>query len=222
MQYRDSEGRERREETSSMGAVFITDPVAGVRFTLHPETRTAEKGATGPTERIFTTTGGGNVFYYASERGVAVKGTGEASPLSVVIRGTQADVAQPLAIATAGRLATGGNDAKTEQLGNMFIEGVQAQGTRTTTTIPAGDIGNERPINVVDERWYSPDLQMTIMTKHSDPRTGETNFALKNINRSSPPPTLFEVPSDYTVNTGGGRGRSGGPALPAVIVQPRK
>jgi hypothetical protein len=222
MQYRDAEGRERREETSSMGAVFITDPVAGVRFTLHPETRTAEKGATGPTERIFTTTGGGNVFYYASERGVAVKGTGEASPLSVVIRGTQADVAQPLAIATAGRLATGGNDAKTEQLGNMFIEGVQAQGTRTTTTIPAGDIGNERPINVVDERWYSPDLQMTIMTKHSDPRTGETNFALKNINRSSPPPTLFEVPSDYTVNTGGGRGRSGGPALPAVIVQPRK
>jgi hypothetical protein len=53
----------------------------------------------------------------------------------------------------------------------------------------------------VDERWYSPDLQMTIMTKHSDPRTGETNFALKNINRSDPPPTLFEVPSGYTVQT---------------------
>src|SRR5512140_3781764 len=82
MQYRDTEGRERREETSAMGAIFITDPVAGVRFTLHPESRIAEKGATGPTERIFTTTGGGNVFYYASERGVAVKGTGEASPLS--------------------------------------------------------------------------------------------------------------------------------------------
>jgi hypothetical protein len=98
----------------------------------------------------------------------------------------------------------------------MFIEGVQAQGTRTTTTIPAGDIGNDRPINIVDERWYSPDLQMTIMTKHSDPRSGETNFALKNINRSSPPPTLFEVPSDYTVATAGG-GRSGafGLAVPA-------
>jgi len=91
-------------------------------------------------------------------------------------------------------------------LGNIFIEGVQAQGTRTTTTIPAGDIGNERPINIVDERWYSPDLQMTVMTKHSDPRSGETNFQLKNINRSNPPPTLFEVPSDYTVSTGGGRG----------------
>jgi hypothetical protein len=203
MQYRDSEGRERREETSSMGAIFITDPVAGVRFTLHPEARTAEKGATGPTERIFTTTGGGNVFYYASERGVAVKGTGEASPLSIVVRGTQ-DVAQPLAIATAGRMATGRNDAKTEQLGNMYIEGVQAQGTRTTITIPAGDIGNDRPINVVDEQWYSPDLKMTVMTKHSDPRTGETSFQLKNINRSSPPAYLFEIPAGYAVKTGPG------------------
>jgi hypothetical protein len=198
MQYRDSEGRERREETSAMGAIFITDPVTGARYTLHPETRTAEKGAIGPT---VTTTGGGPVFYFASERGVAVKGTGEASPLSVVIRGTQADVAQPLAIATAGRLASGGNDVKTEQLGNMFIEGVQAQGTRTTTTIPAGDIGNDRSINIVNERWYSPDLQMTVMTKHSDPRTGETSFALKNINRSNPPPTLFEIPSGYAVQT---------------------
>jgi hypothetical protein len=223
MQYRDSDGRERREETSAMGVIFITDPVAGARYTLHPETRTAEKGATGPTERIFTTTGGGNVFYYASERGVAVKGTGEASPLSVVIRGTQVDVAQPPAIATVGRLATGGNEAKTEMLGYMYIEGVQAQGTRTTTTIPAGDIGNDRPINIVDERWYSPDLQITIMTKHSDPRTGETNFTLKNINRSNPPPTLFEVPSDYTVNAGGGRGGAYGVALQGVrVAEPKK
>jgi hypothetical protein len=93
---------------------------------------------------------------------------------------------------------------------------VQAQGTRTTTTIPAGTIGNERPINIVDERWYSPDLQMTVMTKHSDPRSGETNFQLKNINRSSPPPNLFEIPSDYTVSAGGGRGGA------KVLVEPRK
>ena len=84
----------------------------------------------------------------------------------------------------------------------MSIEGVQAQGTRTTTTIPAGEIGNDKPIDIVDERWYSPDLQMTVMTKHSDPRTGETSFALKNINRSSPPAYLFEVPADYTVKSG--------------------
>ena len=101
----------------------------------------------------------------------------------------------------------------------MYIEGVQAQGTRTTTTIPAGDIGNDRPINIVDERWYSPDLQMTIMTKHSDPRSGETNFPLKNINRSSPPPTLFEVPSDYTVKPAAGGGRSGGAGVSAFGVR---
>ena len=96
-------------------------------------------------------------------------------------------------IVTAGSTRlTGPGDTKTEQLGNMSIEGVQAQGTRTTTTIPAGAIGNDKPIDIVDERWYSPDLQMTVMTKHSDPRTGETSFALKNINRSSPPPYLFE------------------------------
>jgi hypothetical protein len=124
----------------------------------------------------------------------------------------------PLTLVTGGITGPGdAKDVKTEQLGKMYIEGVQAEGTRTTTTIPAGDIGNERPINIVDERWYSPDLQMTVMTKHSDPRAGETNFALKNINRSSPPPNLFEVPSGYTVTTGGG-GRGGrGVATPFGI-----
>jgi len=121
---------------------------------------------------------------------------------------------------TSGQTVTNTSNAKTEQLGTMYIEGVQADGTRVTTTIPAGEIGNERPNNIVDERWYSPDLQMTVMTKHSDPRNGETNFSLKNINRSSPPPHLFEVPSDYTVNAGGGRGgRSGGPG---TVAPPRK
>jgi hypothetical protein len=120
---------------------------------------------------------------------------------------------------TSGQFVHDVGDAKTEQLGKMFIAGVQADGTRTTTTIPAGEIGNERPINIVDERWYSPELQMTVMTKRSDPRSGETNFSLKNINRSSPPPYLFEVPSDYTVSAGGRGGRSGGPSSLGVIEQ---
>jgi len=99
------------------------------------------------------------------------------------------------------------------------VEGVDAQGTRTTITIPAGEIGNDRPIDIVDERWYSPELQMTVMTKHSDPRTGETDFRLAKINRSSPPPYLFELPADYTVNAGGGRGGRSGPPLPAPAIQ---
>jgi hypothetical protein len=199
MQYRDSEGRERREETSAMGAIFISDPVARVRYTLHPESRTAEKGP------VVINFGGATpiaaAFIEHTEAGLGRGITVRLKP--------PGDALQEFTMATGGRLA-----AKTEQLGSLFIEGVQAQGTRTTTTIPAGDIGNDRPINIVDERWYSPDLQMTIMTKHSDPRTGDTNFALKNINRSGPPPTLFEVPSDYTVSAGGG-GRGGPYALPA-------
>jgi hypothetical protein len=193
MQYRDADGRERREETSAMGAIFISDPVAGVRYTLHPESKTAEKGPAGGLN-ITANTGGG--------RG------GRSGAVTVAVGGPGPGVPAPnqFFFVTAGRVDTWSGDAKTEQLGNMYIEGVQAQGTRTTTTIAAGAIGNDKPIDIVDERWYSPDLQMTVMTKHSDPRTGETSFALKNINRSSPPPYLFELPADYTVKTGPGPG----------------
>jgi TonB family protein len=88
---------------------------------------------------------------------------------------------------------------KTESLGKEMVEGVQAEGTRTTITIPAGAIGNEWPIDIIEERWYSPELQTTVKTRHHDPRTGETTFRLTNINRSEPPASLFEVPSDYTI-----------------------
>ena len=66
-------------------------------------------------------------------------------------------------------------------------------------TIPAGQIGNQRDILVVDEVWYSPDLQMNVLTKHSDPRAGETVYRLINISRSEPDPALFQVPAGYTI-----------------------
>ncbi|MGI8996871.1 MAG: hypothetical protein ACR2GW_09405, partial [Pyrinomonadaceae bacterium] len=91
------------------------------------------------------------------------------------------------------------SQAVKETLGKQSIEGVEAEGTRTTLTIPAGAIGNERPINIVSERWYSPELQLVLMSKHSDPRFGETTYRLTNINRSEPARTLFEVPGDYTL-----------------------
>jgi hypothetical protein len=89
--------------------------------------------------------------------------------------------------------------AKTESLGKRTIEGVEAEGARTTIIIPTGEVGNERPIEIVSERWYSPELQTIVMTRHRDPRFGETVFRLTNINRSDPSPSLFEVPADYTV-----------------------
>ena len=87
---------------------------------------------------------------------------------------------------------------RTEPLGKQVIEGVEAEGTRVTRTIPAGEIGNTLPIYIIDENWYSGELQMPVMTRHSDPRSGETVFRLTNINRAEPARSLFEVPADYT------------------------
>jgi hypothetical protein len=88
-----------------------------------------------------------------------------------------------------------------EDLGTRQIEGVTAKGTRTTTTIPAGDIGNLAPINLVTERWYSDELGMAVRITRSDPRSGETVYRLTNIVRAEPPPDLFTVPSDYKIVT---------------------
>jgi hypothetical protein len=73
--------------------------------------------------------------------------------------------------------------------------------------IPAGRIGNDQPLNVVSESWYSAELQMVVLSKRSDPRSGESTFRLTNINRGEPSRTLFDVPSDYKVNEVGLRGR---------------
>lgn len=89
---------------------------------------------------------------------------------------------------------------KTESLGRQTIDGVAADGTRTTTTIPAGELGNEQPLQIVTERWYSPDLQIFVLTRRSDPRTGETITRFANISRAEPAHALFEVPADYKVN----------------------
>jgi hypothetical protein len=97
----------------------------------------------------------------------------------------------------------------TESLGTQLIGGIQAEGTRTTHTIPAGQIGNEKAIQVVVERWYSPDLQMDILIKRNDPRGGTSVFQVTNVVRSEPDASLFQVPSDYTVVSG--PGGPGGP-----------
>ena len=100
------------------------------------------------------------------------------------------------------RAARGGNgdNVKTESLGRQTIEGVVVDGTRTTVTIPAGQIGNEQPIQVVTERWYSPELQTVVLSKRSDPRSGDTTTRLANISRSEPSHLLFELPADYKIN----------------------
>jgi hypothetical protein len=89
-----------------------------------------------------------------------------------------------------------------ESLGKQMIEGVEVEGTRTTITIPAGKIGNDRPLEIVSERWESPALQVMVLSKLKDPFAGETTYRLVNIKSGEPSPTLFEIPSDYTVEEG--------------------
>ena len=78
------------------------------------------------------------------------------------------------------------------------MEGLDAEGTRITFTIPAGQIGNVKPIEVVDETWYAPELQALVLTNHHDPRSGEVVYRLTAIDRNEPPANLFEVPAGYT------------------------
>jgi hypothetical protein len=106
---------------------------------------------------------------------------------------------------------------KKEDLGTQTINGISAQGTRYTRTIPAGQIGNIKAIVITNERWYSPDLQVVVKSVRTDPRQGQTTYTLTNIQRTEPAATLFSVPSDYTVNQAqrGGPGshrRGSGPA----------
>jgi len=97
-------------------------------------------------------------------------------------------------------------NVKTESLGSKTLEGVAAEGTRTTITIPAGQEGNEQPMQTEIESWYSADLQTVVLSKRSDPRTGETVTRYTNISRTEPAHSLFELPADYTIAQTQGRG----------------
>jgi hypothetical protein len=85
----------------------------------------------------------------------------------------------------------------TTSLGTKDFDGVKAEGKSTVWTIPAGEIGNRNPIQVTSESWYSPDLQVTVYSRHSDPRTGESIYRLAGIKRAEPDANLFKVPEGY-------------------------
>jgi hypothetical protein len=101
--------------------------------------------------------------------------------------------------------------AKSEDLGTQVIQGVSAQGKRVTRVIAAGKEGNEKEIDIVTETWYSPDLQVVVMSKTSDPRFGDSVYQLNSISRTEPDPALFAVPSDYAIKQGRPMFRGGPP-----------
>jgi hypothetical protein len=142
----------------------------------------------------FSTAGGvaGSVVELRQREEVAAGATADLKPKTV----QGGVVAYWDSVTVAGGPAT---DARKEALGTQSIEGVAAEGSRLVTTIPAGQIGNERPIEIVSEQWYSKDLQMTMSSRRADPRTGETTYRVMNLQRAEPAAYLFQVPADYTV-----------------------
>lgn len=224
--YRDSEGRTRREQSlkaiggvatgaQPLQTIMISDPVAGVSYSLDPATRTARKTPMGSFAFARSSSGPSGTatsaptFVFSgsgSESGGITRtsgGTGAGTGNAVVLPSASAPAVSWTAQSGGGagyQITT--RDGRTdnvnkEDLGTQTVEGVVATGTRITITIPAGQVGNERPIEIVDERWFSKDLQTFVMTRHTDPRSGETVYRLTNINRSEPDRSLFEVPGDY-------------------------
>jgi hypothetical protein len=92
-----------------------------------------------------------------------------------------------------------GQHTTTEPLGAKTIEGIQVTGTRTTSTLPAGTIGNEKDLTITREEWYSPDLKLLVQSTQNDPRLGQTTYTLTDIQQGPPDETLFQVPADYTI-----------------------
>ncbi len=94
-------------------------------------------------------------------------------------------------------------DSKEEQLDSRIVEGLQAIGVRIRTTIQTGEIGNDRPIEITEERWTSPELGMVVLSKRTDPRFGESVYRLTNIQRTEPPASIFQIPAEYRLEEGG-------------------
>jgi len=198
---RDSLGRTRQDTTlpaignlSAADAphlVFIHDPVAQKSYTLNLTDKTAHEmpplpppppGGAGP--------GGPNMFFVQAGEVATAAGPGPLPPPVHVI---------------AGRKITGKAEkgqVTTEDLGSQTMEGVFVTGVRTTRTIPAGQVGNEKPISIVTEVWTSPDLKTIVYSKRSDPRMGEQIFQLTGISRNEPDASLFTVPADFKLAQG--------------------
>lgn len=182
--YRDSEGRFRREQLPNLSGnlgsfiniqqtISILDPVAGMQFLLNPSLKTAN--------RLKLETSNPKVT------------TGQAQ-LETTVKTLKNQVnVQPNPVSPI-------NPDKTESLGVREIEGVKAVGTRSTKTIAAGELGNDRAFDIVYERWYSDELQEIILSKHTDPRFGVQTYRLINIKRNEPERRLFTPPADYKIS----------------------
>jgi hypothetical protein len=213
--YRDSKGRTRREETleaigpwSASGVpptiVMIQDPVSGANYSLDTQHKIATKLPAFPQDRnvVFGSGPAGRVAgvgktFVGGASGIPGPATvGTNGPTQVFFPGPEGG---PVFLSTGPQGQGVPPEEKSDSLGKQTIAGLSADGTRTTTTIPANAIGNERPLDIVREQWYSSDLQIVLRSKRTDPRFGDTSYEVTKIDRAEPVGNLFEVPSDYKV-----------------------
>jgi hypothetical protein len=229
--HRDTEGRTRREETlGGVGAwqagepvttINIHDPVSGKSYVLDPAQRTAREmrpfqvalAQAGQTIEV-ARAGFGAAWSVAAPVPPPVPGAAGGVAVDVdrnvtVIRRSE-DGHENVRVFRSGAgeglvaafpPGTTGAYEPPEELGEQVLEGLLVKGTRMTDTIPAGTIGNERPIEIVTERWYSEDIEAMVLQRFSDPRVGETVYRLVNVVRGEPSPDLFQVPQGYEVVT---------------------
>jgi hypothetical protein len=210
---RNSQGGVRREQGISFGPlaaansqpfVTIDDPANGVHVMLNYDTKVASRvrmmssmvmsgpNSSEPAVIAFGSAGAANV---EMKRGAAIA----SGPIETMRVETTGDPG-PLTMSWTSSVTAGvpfNGEVKNETLEPREIEGLRAEGTRSTVTLPAGSVGNVLPIETVSERWYSPQLKVVLLTRQSDPRFGETIYRLTNIDRSEPPADLFRVPDGF-------------------------
>lgn len=199
---RDSQGRTRQDmalpalgnlaAANAPHLIFIQDPVAQVSYTLNLTEKTAQKmpAPPPPPPPSFPGDAAAPADATASTR-VVTRGAAPLLPPPDAMLGAMGVALQKQIFTTDAAHLT------TEDLGSQTMEGVLVTGVRTTHTIPAGEIGNDKPILLITEVWKSPDLKTIVYSKRSDPRMGDVTFRLTNIVRTEPDPALFTVPADF-------------------------
>jgi hypothetical protein len=209
---RDSLGRTRHDATlppiGNMSAanaphlIFIQDPVAHTSYTLNLSDKTAQKNQTPPPMPSSRSTEGGSGTFSMQFDTSGPMGGG--TPGIAIAEGTMTSIAlpPPMMSVQSDLPPSDHPQVSTEDLGSQTMEGIVVTGVRTTHTIPAGQMGNEKPIVIVTEVWISPDLKTIISSKRSDPRMGEQTFRLTNLVRAEPSASLFSVPADFKVVDG--------------------
>jgi hypothetical protein len=208
---RDGQGRLRREETlprigplsvDSPKLIFIHDPVAHTNATLDPGKQSAviwkQPDSSPYKENLHIVT---RRLDGPGKPATEGANNSRAEPPNIVTTRRLEGPGKVVVEGTVERIPLSEKNAKLEDLGTQTIEGVLAEGKRETITIPAGQVGNERPIEIVSESWFSPELHTIVLRKRSDPRSGESVYRLSDIRLGEPDASLFQVPSGYKIKS---------------------